>query len=208
MRISDLSHATGVPIPTIKFYLRTGLLSPGQRTAPNQARYDDRHARRLRLVRVLVEVGGLSLDAVGRVVAALDRTDASLHEALAEAHTALPRIPITSDPRLRGARAETDAWLAEVGWNLDEGSPARDDLAAALLALQQLGWSVGPEVFERYARHADALAEAELQYVAAAADSERAVETTVIGTVIFERALVALRRLAQEHHSRTRFGGD
>jgi DNA-binding transcriptional MerR regulator len=208
MRISDLSHATGVPIPTIKFYLRAGLLPTGQRTAPNQARYGEHHVRRLRLVRVLVEVGGLSLEAVRRVVAALERRDTPLHQALAEAHTALPGSPIPDDPRLRDARAETDAWLERLGWNLGEGNPARDGLAAALLALQELGWPVGPEVFERYARHADALAEAELQYVAAAANPERAVEATVIGTVIFERALVALRRLAQEHHSRERFGAD
>jgi hypothetical protein len=38
-------------------------------------------------------------------------------------------------------------------------------------------------------------------------DSSAAVEATVIGTVVFERALVALRRLAQEQHSRRRLGG-
>jgi DNA-binding transcriptional MerR regulator len=205
MRISDLSRLSGVSIPTIKFYLREGLLPAGHRTAPNQATYDDAHLRRLHLVRVLVEVGGMSLQAVRNVLDALARRDAPLHETLAAAHTALRRGPAGAEPGLPAARAETDAWLAGLGWNLVADTPARDDLAGALLALRQLGWSVGPEVFERYAVHADALAEAEIAYVAASQDREAAVETTVIGTVVFERALVALRRLAEEHHSRARF---
>ncbi|HEX7225187.1 MAG TPA: MerR family transcriptional regulator [Candidatus Limnocylindria bacterium] len=207
MRISELSRATGVPIPTVKFYLREGLLHPGQRTAPNQASYDASHVRRLHLVRVLVDVGGLSVAAVRSVLTALARPDLPLHDALAAAHTALPRDVAAVDERRAAARRETDAWLDTRGWRLDAATPARDDLAAALAALRQLGWEVGPEVFERYARAADAIAAEEIAYVAAAPDREAAVEATVIGTVVFERALVALRRLAEEHHSRTRFTG-
>jgi DNA-binding transcriptional MerR regulator len=206
MRISELSRASGVPIPTIKYYLREGLLPGGERTARNQANYDDRHLRRVHLVRVLVEVGGLSLEAVRSVLDALDRSDVPLHETLAAAHTALRRETPVRDDALPLARSETDAWLETLGWNLAGANPARDDLAAALLALRQLGWRVGPEVFDRYARHADALADAELAYVAEQEEPMAAVEATVIGTVVFERALIALRRLAQEHHSRTRFG--
>jgi DNA-binding transcriptional MerR regulator len=206
MRISELSRASGVPLPTIKYYLREGLLPGGERTARNQANYDDGHLRRLHLVRVLVEVGGLSLEAVRSVLDALDRNDVPLHETLAAAHTALRRETAVRDEALPMARAETDAWLETLRWNLAGDNPARDDLAAALLALRHLGWRVGPEVFDRYARHADALADAELAYVAEQEEPAAAVEATVIGTVVFERALAALRRLAQEHHSRTRFG--
>ena len=206
MRISELSRASGVPLPTIKYYLREGLLPGGERTARNQANYDDGHLRRLHLVRVLVEVGGLSLEAVRSVLDALDRNDVPLHETLAAAHTALRRETAVRDEALPMARAETDAWLETLRWNLAGDNPARDDLAAALLALRHLGWRVGPEVFDRYARHADALADAELAYVAEQEEPAAAVEATVIGTVVFERAVAALRRLAQEHHSRTRFG--
>lgn len=206
MRISDLSRQSGVPLPTLKFYLREGLLPAGERTARNQAAYDAAHLRRLRLIRVLVDVGGLSLQAVRRVLDALERKDAPLHEVLAEAHAALPHDTQGADSVLAPARADTDAWLTKLGWNLGTSNPARDDLAAALLALRGLGWAVGPEVFERYAMHAIELAEAEIAYVAADPRPEMAIEATVIGTVVFERALVALRRLAQEHHSRATFG--
>ena len=206
MRISELSRVSGVPIPTIKFYLREGILPAGRRTATNQATYDAGHVRRLRLVRVLVDVGGLSLAAVRRVLAELERRDQPLHEALAAAHTALRRDAPEVGPEMAAARAETDAWIATLGWNLGAENPARDDLAAGLLALRRLGWEVGPQVFAPYVGHADALAASEIDYVAATPDRETAVEATVIGTVVFDRALSALRRLAHEHHSRKRLG--
>jgi DNA-binding transcriptional MerR regulator len=204
MRISELSRKSGVTIPTIKFYLREGLLPPGETTAPNQARYDDRHLRRLRLVRVLVDVGGLSIAGIRTVLEALDRADAPLHEVLAAAHTALRHDERIPEKDLDASRAETDAWLASTSWRLAPDSPARGDLAAALLALRRLGWDAGPDVFERYRAAADELAAAEIAYVAELPDRAAAVEATVIGTVVFERALVALRRLAQEHHSAER----
>jgi DNA-binding transcriptional MerR regulator len=206
MRISDLSRESGVSIPTIKFYLREGLIPPGVATAPNQARYDERHLRRLRLIRVLTDVGGLSLAATRRVLVAIDGSGNSLHDVLAEAHGALRRDDVPPGERGAAARRETDAWLASTGWALGPDSPARDDLAATLVALRDLGWQVGPEVFERYRRAADGLAEAEIDYVAGMPDPSTAVEATVTGTIVFERAFAALRRLAQEHHSRRRFG--
>lgn len=208
MRISELSRVTGVPIPTIKFYLRERLLPAGARTAANQATYDDGHVRRLGLIRVLVDVGGLGIGAVRGVLAAIGRRDASLHEVLAEAHRALRRTDLPAPEVLAPVRAETDAWLERRGWVLDPSSPPRDDLAATLLALRQLGWETGPEIFERYADAADAVAAAEVEHVAGLPDREAAVRTMVIGTILFERALLALRRLAHEHHSRRRLDAD
>lgn len=207
MRISELSRASGVPIPTIKYYLREGLLPAGQRTAANQASYGDEHARRLRLIRVLVEVGGLSLSAVRGVLDALAQRDRPLHDTLATAHVALRREGPEPGAGIADARTDVDAWLGTLGWALEAENPARDDLAAALVALRRLGWEVGPEVFARYATHADALAEAEIGYVAGRDDREAAVEATVIGTVVFDRAFSALRRLAHEHQSRRQLGG-
>ena len=56
MRISDLSEATGVPVATVKYYLRERLLHPGEVVSRTQARYDASHVERLTLVRALTEV--------------------------------------------------------------------------------------------------------------------------------------------------------
>ena len=72
MRIAELGQESGLPVATVKYYLREELLQPGAPTAANRAEYDGRHLRRLRLIRILVEVGGLSLRQVGAVLAAID----------------------------------------------------------------------------------------------------------------------------------------
>ena len=37
MRISDLAETTGVPVHTLKYYLREGLLMPGEATSRTRA---------------------------------------------------------------------------------------------------------------------------------------------------------------------------
>jgi DNA-binding transcriptional MerR regulator len=204
MRISDLSRQSGISIPTIKFYLREGVVSAGSRTGPNQATYGEAHLRRLRLIRVLVEVGGLSLAAVRRIIDALGDDALPLHDVLGVAHRALEKPVPSGDPGLEATRREVDAWIEARGWDVTQDAPARDALASTLVALRSLGWQVGPRVFDRYAGHMDEIARNELAYVAGMESREAAIEATVIGTVVFERAMVALRRLAQEHHSRQR----
>ena len=72
MRISELSTRSGVPVPTIKYYLREGLVPEGVRSSPTQAEYDDVHLQRLRVIRALVG-SGVSVAETRKVLAALDR---------------------------------------------------------------------------------------------------------------------------------------
>src|SRR5687767_1024974 len=90
MRISELSTVTGVPVATVKYYLREGLVPPGRVTAATRAEYDESHVGRLRLARALVQVGGLPVAAARDVLASLDAAGGSLHEVLGAAHSALP----------------------------------------------------------------------------------------------------------------------
>ena len=91
MRISELSSQAGVPVATIKFYLRENLLQPGARTAATQAQYDDSHVVRLRLIRALLGPGGLSVAAAHRVIRAVEEPPESLHELLGVAANAVAR---------------------------------------------------------------------------------------------------------------------
>ncbi len=71
MRISDLGRRSGLSIPTIKFYIREGLLPPGTRTARNQARYGEAHVERLRVIRILRRDAGLGVRDIGRMLASI-----------------------------------------------------------------------------------------------------------------------------------------
>jgi DNA-binding transcriptional MerR regulator len=204
VRISELSRITKVPIPSIKYYLREGLLPPGETTAPNQAAYDERHVHRLRLIRVLVEVGHLGIATVREVLRAVDDPTTSLHDLLGIAHRELG--PHTRDGApLRDEVAEVDRFVEGLGWRVGRAAPGRLALAHALAALRQLGWGASTDGFFPYARAADKLAAREVKSVSRGSRAE-IVERMVVGTVVFDAVLIALRRLAQEHHSAMRSG--
>jgi DNA-binding transcriptional MerR regulator len=205
LRISELARATGVPVATIKYYLREGLLPPGTPTAPNQADYDDGHVHRLRLVRVLLEVGGLGIARARTVLTALDDRTRSMHEVLGVAHYALGPDGDDDSPTASGERAEIDRFLDGLGWRVSAAAPGRNELAGALAALRRLGWDVTPDVFDPYAAAAEAIAAREVAAVSGESSRAATVERVVVGTVVFEKALTALRRMAQEHHSAARW---
>ena len=207
MQLSELSRACGLPIATIKYYLREGLLPPGSATA-SHAEYGDAHVHRLRLIRALVQVGDLPLATVGQILVAIDDESMSMHEVLGVAHYALARRGAhnVGSPELEQTRREVDAFLDERGWQVEADAPDRDELASALLTLRRLGWEVSSEVFTRYAKAADRLAEWELSRTSTDRPRESTVEGMVVGTVVFDSVLSALRRLAEEHHSKVRFG--
>jgi DNA-binding transcriptional MerR regulator len=205
MRISELSRRSGVPVATLKFYIREGVLPAGVATAPNQAEYGEEHVRRLRLARVLREVGRLSVDQIRAVVAAIDDERLPMHELFGVVTRALG--PSADDPLpddVAAATDDVDAFLRDLGWTVGAGAPARRSLAEALAALRRLGRDVGPEVFVPYAKAADAIARSEMDQGPPAGSRAEAVEWVVVGTVVFETALTALRRLAEEHHSAVR----
>jgi DNA-binding transcriptional MerR regulator len=203
VRMSDLSKTTGLPVATIKYYLREGLLHPGHPTAPNQADYDDTHVRRLRLVRVMMDVGGLSVADARAVVVALEDNRLPLHRLLGVAHHALgPPADQESPPEdLHRARREIGDYIDDLGWHVSRGAPGRHALAEALVALRRLGRDVDAHVFDPYAKVADQLAAHELAKIPEGLSRAEAVERVIVGTVVFEAALVALRRLAQENRS-------
>jgi DNA-binding transcriptional MerR regulator len=72
MKISELSRRSGVPLPTIKVYIRDGLLPAGERTALTQAVFGEEHVERLSLIRALKDDAGLSLATITNMLRASD----------------------------------------------------------------------------------------------------------------------------------------
>ena len=209
MRISELSAVSGLPLPTVKFYLRDGLLAPGDARAVNRAEYGDVHLRRLRLIRALTDVGNLRLRDVRAVLAAIDNERMPVHDLLGIAQYALvPQGEIAHEPPAGdgdAARADIDRLLATIGWNVNVDAPARRSLAESIVTLRELGWDVTVDDLERYARAVDDLAAEEVNSVRGLGSRGEIVERMVVGTVVFEAILAALRLLAQEHHSAREF---
>lgn len=199
MRISELAGRTGVPVGTVKYYLRAGLLPPGEPTSATQAQYDEEHVARLGLIRALLGIGGLSIATARVVLAAVDDPDSSAHDTIGAAHSALPTRVGGEQPDLSQAQAHLQRW----GWQVHDDSPAVVLLAQALNGLQAAGFATPDSLLDRYARAAAELGERDVADVPLGSPAE-AVRYVVIGTLLLEPVLLALRRLAQEDVSARR----
>jgi DNA-binding transcriptional MerR regulator len=199
MRIAELSRRSGVPVPTIKYYVRERLLPPGELTSRNQARYGEAHVRRLKLIRALVDVGHLSIAATRDVLAALDAPGKTLHERLGHAQYAVtPALQSDVDEDSWAAAAgEVERLVGRRGWQVDPMSPAWVLLTQVLATLHSLGQDDLVALLDRYADAAQELADAEVRCVLGRPDVESTLEGVVIGTTLGDTILAALRRLAQ-----------
>ena len=202
MRISELAEQTGVPIATLKYYLREGLVPPGERRGATQASYGKGHLARVRLVRALVTVGGLGIEQVREVTRALDDPPTSRHELLGTAHRVLA-------PRTHGAAepvATDEPLLTGLGWAVHRESAASRQVAAALADARAAGWDVSERAFTEWAKGALVQARADVSPALGSLGASDALRFAILGTALTDPVILALRRLAQEAVSAQRLG--
>ena len=207
MRIGELSRETGVSVASIKYYLREGLLPAGELSSPNQASYGDAHVRRLRLIRALVDVGGMSIAGTREVLAAVDDDQVSLHDALGRAQAAIMArtVPTDDDASARAEQAVADL-IARRGWLAAERNPGRQAAVDALASLERLGGERVAGLLDVYAEAMDAVAPHEVSAVVDTGDRERSVERMVVGIVLGGALMAALRGMAEASVSAHRSG--
>ncbi|KGN30066.1 transcriptional regulator [Knoellia sinensis KCTC 19936] len=199
MRLAELSDASGVSVATLKYYLREGLLHPGAVVSRTQADYDDTHVERVRLVRALSEVGGLPLATIARVLEVITTPGKEWLEVLEAAQRTL--LKPVSDKGFGGAegRGRARAWVAKRGWFVDPEDPFLDELDRAWAASDAGGIGFDEERLNRYADHVEGIAEVDIDTVPT--EPEAAIRQVIIGTILVDPVLAALRRLAQQHVS-------
>jgi len=201
MLVSELAERADVPLATVKYYLREGLLAPGENTGPRRAEYDDAHLRRLRVLRLLREVGGVPVTSLRQIVDALDDEELRIHETMT-----LVADVISAGPETNGQDQASldmvDAVLAAVGWDgIRAESMDRQRLASLVSMLNgpgPLGASV--QVLTFYAGVADELARAEIAMVDHSAGREHQLDQMVTGSVVYGQVFGLLRQLGHEHH--------
>ena len=201
MRISELSAHTGVSVPTIKYYLREGLLPEGERSAPTQAAYGDAHVQRLRVIRALLD-SGVTIAETRRVLEALDTPPEKAHDLLGTAHAAItPPVDDTLD------LTEAEQLATQLGWEPGMCSETvLHAVARALQGLERAGFTVPNAVMPVYLASIRQIADAEVAGVPTES-AEAAVRYVVLGSVLVEPLILALRRVAQQIASAERFGG-
>ncbi|WP_030302992.1 MerR family transcriptional regulator [Streptomyces katrae] len=214
MKISELSRRTGVPVASIKYFLRQGLLPAGRATAATLAEYGEEHVQRLRLIKALTTLGGLSIAATREVLGAVDQAHSS-ESALGAVSYALP-VPVAAQ-RAAGreqeaeggaaAGAEVAELLATLDWQAPGTSPHVKGLTAALEELRRLDAQYAPGELAAYARLAESVARLDLERAAGLDDPVALAERAVIVFAICAPVFELLRRLAQEDQVRRRVAG-
>jgi len=201
VRLAELSAESGVAVATLKYYLREGLLHPGRTLSRTSADYDETHVDRVRLVRALSEVGGLSLATVEQVLEAITEPGTDRLHVLEAAQRTLARGAARSvDGDDGGSTQRVRDWIERHGWEIDPLNPFIDDLARAWEACDHAALGLDEDRMDRYAEHVEGIATVDVSTVPQ--DPEAAVRHVVLGTLLVDPVLVALRRLAQQHVSR------
>ncbi|WP_438860646.1 MerR family transcriptional regulator [Amycolatopsis solani] len=206
--MAELSAESGVPVATVKYYLREGLLPPGERTSPNQARYSAVHVQRLRLIKALTDVGGLSLASVGAVLGAID-DDETPHRTMGVVQQELAGPP----PEVSEEAREWAATLLEElvhrhGWQWHPPQhKGIGNLVAALATAKELGHEKLAERLDDYARLALDVAKLDVEVVTGLTSFDKIIEAGLIATVLGDRIFTGLRHLAQEAVTRELLNG-
>jgi len=196
VRVSELAKFTGVSVATVKYYIREGMLAAGDPTGPRSATYDDSHVRRMHLIKALTGPAGLSLSQTRAILNIIDEPNPSLVDRLAAATTVLADAAGADTDTVDKSypRAEQAAcWLGEP--YLAE-PPAAALLENALQAVETAGFQLDPNQFAVYGEHMHAIAASEIANIPA--DPGEAIQYSILGTVLFEPVLNAIRRLAQQ----------
>ena len=202
MWMAELAARSGQSVPTIKYYLREGLLHSGEPVGQTRTRYDESHVRRLRLIRALTDVANLRLDTVRAVIEGIEQAN-SWPEAVGSAHTRLS--PEVTTPPSDSSLTRVHALLARREWTLREGGHLAETLARAIDTVAELGHVVDDDLLDAYANAMTEAATAEIEQLDPS-DHEQAAELAVIGTLLLEPVLLTVRRIAQQNVARARGG--
>jgi hypothetical protein len=164
------------------------------------------HVRRIRLIKALQYVCGLSISAIRDVLTTVDEADGDLHRVLGAGQCLPAPAEPAGDPPAGRPRAEAARLVRERGWQVKRDTPAMaalTDVIGTLYALDQC------DILERlpdYADLAESIARVDLALVCARTDLDSMVEGVVVGNTLGDALMSALRRLAQESLSAERFG--
>ncbi|AOW94919.1 MerR family transcriptional regulator [Rhodococcus sp. WMMA185] len=188
---------SGIPLPTVKYYLREGLLMPGESTSATQARYSEEHVRRLGLVKALAGAG-LPLPRIREVLRLIDNPGDSLFEALGQAIGQLPPYLDSADPAIEGEPfPRARAAIEKLGQVYDPRHVAVRQFDRALEALEEAGVPMTDERLEAYGKLVRGIAEIEIGQMPTDSSAD-AIRYAVLGTAIYEPVIAAMRRLAHQ----------
>lgn len=210
IKIAELAKRSGVPIATIKHYLRVGLIRPARKSGRTMAWYAPETAPRVRAIKRLQRDQFLPLELIRKTVdrAGAASDDLAAAEAIAnvlEKHGGR-RVRTRAELLERGVSAVELDWLAHAGLAVPIGDDQRytgDDLALLVTLGAARSAGITPEmlpfaILAEYLQALRALVDIELRMFRAGVISRASGSAirplTQAATRLSERLVVLLRR--------------
>ncbi|MGA8746144.1 MAG: MerR family transcriptional regulator [Solirubrobacterales bacterium] len=208
LRIGELAQASGVPVPTIKHYLREGLLPEPVKTSRNMAYYPPEFVDRIRLIKQLQEERFMPLKAIksvldedperARALVALE--DRILDRALAGERTRSSAAEVRQSYGVPGEVLERLAELGVLSPNSRGYSPSDVKIIEAISRFRAGGYDeeIGFTVYDtlRYKSAIEELVRQEVEVVmtrlAGEVEPERVVEMLEAGAQPLQDLIAAL----------------
>ncbi|MEO7147017.1 MAG: MerR family transcriptional regulator, partial [Terrimesophilobacter sp.] len=170
----------------------------GNRVGSNQTEYSESHVRRVRLVRALIETGGLSIAASRNVLIVMDANLESPAYFLEAAQHALDGGSARNQqPGSENSRQRIIA-LFGPGAKISLDNPGIESAARALDGFLTIGFEPSTEFLEAYLTAASSIAHVDLESLMTQRTPESIAELMVVGTVMGDVLAAGLRRLAHE----------
>ncbi|WP_136611962.1 MerR family transcriptional regulator [Sinomonas albida] len=191
MQLRELSTLTGMPIASIKYYLREGILPAGSRVSATRSDYSEAHVRRIKTIQTLRSVNGLSVAQIRQIVALVDGGASSLEILKGLQH----ELQSLGEP-LPGETGAGDAGVKQRGWP-DIPTAARGALEDHLEHMGALGITIPTEALETYSRAVDLIANVDVNDAASAEDLDTLVTRTAVGMHMHSQLVLKLLALAQ-----------
>lgn len=212
MQLKELSTRTGVTPASIKYYLREGLLQPGENVHATRARYSERHVRRLELIQALRRIVHLNIEQIRTILSLADSGAPHLELlgtvqrevlGLGSQETAEGRETVTGSAATGASDAGTragDAVVHLMNWP-DVPSDARSALNAHLAMMESLSIPVSEELIQAYGSAVDSIAGLDIRLTTDSGDPDHMILTAAVGMHTYSQLLLKLLALAQASHT-------
>jgi len=215
LKISELAEASGVPVATVRHYLREGLLPVPVKTSPNMAYYPPEFAERIKLIKQLQEERFLPLKVIRdlldsgdgapeRLRALVELEDRILDRALAREHQRVPAAEVREGYDVPKQVLDRLAELGVLGSGTGGYSPSDVRIVEAISRFRAGGYDerIGFTVYDtlRYKRALEDLVREEVEVLmerlAGEMDPDRAVELIQAGAEPLQDLIAALHTKA------------
>lgn len=192
MKLSELAEATATSIPTLKFWMREGLLPAGELRNQTTAVYGSQHVERVALIQTLRAEFDAPIARIRELTSVIDDPESRMLDVMRHCHVFANRLARQEAPE---AHREQVAELQErLGWPHMQNE-AVDTLASALAWADRVGYPFAIDDLTKYAVGLEPIAEDDIQVIRPQGSFDAVAHNLLLGTAAQRRVLLAMNQV-------------